>query len=42
MVLGLPLTGASTLTGAAVGAARPGDYWVRVPLPISIRSADRS
>jgi|GEM_PF-2210851 len=42
MVLGLPLTGASTLTGAAVGAARPGDYWVRVPLPVSIRSADRS
>lgn len=41
MVLGLPLTGVSTITGAAVGAARPGDYWVRVTLPISIRS-DRS
>lgn len=41
MVLGLPLTGVSTLTGAAVGATRPGDYWVRVTMPISIRS-DRS
>jgi len=37
MVLGLPLTGASTITGAAVGATRPGDYWVRVSMPISIR-----
>ncbi|HYH80126.1 MAG TPA: hypothetical protein VEX86_10015 [Longimicrobium sp.] len=41
MVLGLPLTGASTLTGAAVGATRPGDYWVRVPMPIGIRSEGR-
>jgi len=41
MVLGLPLTGVSTITGAAVGAARPGDYWVRVTMPLSIRS-DRS
>lgn len=36
-VLGLPLTGASMLTGAAVGAARPGDYWVRVSMPLRIR-----
>lgn len=41
MVLGLPVTAASTLTGAAVGAARPGDYWVRVSLPVSIRSSER-
>lgn len=37
VVLGLPLTGVSTITGAAVGATRPGDYWVRVTMPISIR-----
>ena len=37
-VLGLPLTGASMLTGAAVGAARPGDYWVRVSMPLRIRN----
>jgi len=36
-VLGLPLTGASMLTGAAVGATRPGDYWVRVSLPVRLR-----
>ncbi|HEU4560672.1 MAG TPA: hypothetical protein VFS20_22660 [Longimicrobium sp.] len=41
MVLGLPVTAASTLTGAAVGAARPGDYWVRVTLPVSIRPTGR-
>lgn len=41
MVLGLPLTGASTITGAAVGAARPGDYWVRVSLPVTIRPGAR-
>jgi hypothetical protein len=41
MVLGLPLTGVSTITGAAVGATRPGDYWVRVSMPISIRSDER-
>ncbi|HET7229804.1 MAG TPA: hypothetical protein VFJ16_07375 [Longimicrobium sp.] len=40
MVLGLPLTGVSTLTGAAVGAARPGDYWVRVSMPFSIRHTE--
>jgi hypothetical protein len=37
VVLGLPLTGASTLTGAAVGAARPGDYWMRIALPVRLR-----
>ena len=37
VVLGLPLTGASMLTGAAVGAARPGDYWLRVSLPLRMR-----
>jgi hypothetical protein len=37
VVLGLPLTGATTLTGAAVGAMRPGDYWLRVPLPLELR-----
>jgi hypothetical protein len=36
-VLGLPLTGASMLTGAAVGATRPGDYWLRVSLPLQLR-----
>jgi len=36
-VLGLPLTGASMLTGAAVGATRPGDYWLRVSLPLRLR-----
>ena len=38
VVLGLPLTGFSTLTGAALGATRPGDLWTRVPLPIEVRS----
>lgn len=33
VVVSLPLTGVSTLTGAAVGASRPGDRWERVPLP---------
>ncbi|HEX8907469.1 MAG TPA: hypothetical protein VF771_21630 [Longimicrobiaceae bacterium] len=37
VVLGLPLTGFSTLTGAAVGAMRPGDYWSRIPLPLEVR-----
>lgn len=37
VVLGLPLTGFSTLTGAALGATRPGDLWTRVPLPIEVR-----
>ncbi|HEX6750575.1 MAG TPA: hypothetical protein VF092_25015 [Longimicrobium sp.] len=37
VVLGLPLTGVTTLTGAAVGAMRPGDYWSRVPLPLEVR-----
>jgi hypothetical protein len=36
-VLGLPLTGVSTITGAAVGATRPGDYWLRISLPIRLR-----
>jgi len=36
-VLGLPLTGASMITGAAVGATRPGDYWLRVSLPLRLR-----
>ena len=35
-VLGLPLTGVTTLTGAAVGATRPGDYWVRIALPVRL------
>lgn len=38
VVLGLPLTGVSTLTGAVVGSQRPGDYWVRISFPISLRS----
>ncbi|SOD03254.1 hypothetical protein SAMN05216486_1095 [bacterium JGI 053] len=37
VILGLPLTGASMLTGAAVGATRPGDYWLRVSLPLRLR-----
>ncbi|HEX8244557.1 MAG TPA: hypothetical protein VF541_13720 [Longimicrobium sp.] len=41
VVLGLPLTGASTLTGAAVGAMRPGDYWARIPLPLELRGESR-
>jgi hypothetical protein len=36
-LLGLPLTGVTTLTGAVVGASRPGDYWARVPMPIEMR-----
>jgi len=36
-LLGLPLTGVTTLTGAVVGAQRPGDDWTRVPLPILLR-----
>jgi hypothetical protein len=38
VVLGLPLTGVSTLTGAVVGSSRPGDYWVRISLPVGLRS----
>jgi hypothetical protein len=39
-LLGLPLTGVTTLTGAAVGASRPGDYWSRIPLPLGLREGD--
>jgi hypothetical protein len=36
-IVGLPLTGATTITGAVVGSQRPGDYWLRVPLPVGLR-----
>ena len=41
VVLGLPLTGFTTATGAAVGAMRPGDYWSRIPLPLELRDESR-
>lgn len=37
VILAVPLTAVTTVGGALLGAAAPGDRWIRVPTPVTLR-----